>query len=126
MLKLSLLFAVMVLLCGCKTHPIPENPNAWQKIKIDFRQLDAEGLAGQAKGKVAMNYEFCIPNDPKSWKEVQKTDPTARRNEGKGRVVCKSTEILVIGSSHQKNYQRVLFKLASLPYVRSIEPVFWE
>ena len=126
MLKSKSLFVLLSLLYACQTPKLPENPDAWKKIKIDFRQLDAEGLAGQGSSKVAMNYEFCIPSEAKYWKEVQKIDPSARRNEGKGRVACKTIESLIIGSTHQKNYQRILFRLASLPYVRSIEPVFWE
>lgn len=120
------LFALLTLLLACKAGKPPENPEAWKKIKLDFKQLDTEGLTGPAKGKVAMNYEFCIPATPKAWKQVQKIDPSAQKNAGKGRVNCKDGQWLVIGSTHQKNYQRVLFQLASLPYVERIEPVYWE
>jgi len=116
----------MVVLYACKPQKPPENPDAWKKIKLDFKQLDEEGLTGPPKGKVAMNYEFCIPAEEKHWRQVRKLDPSAQKNSGKGRVGCKDAQWLVIGSTHQKNYQRVLFQLASLPYVERIEPVFWE
>ena len=120
------LLALTALLYACTAKKTPENPAAWKKIKLDFKQLDANGLTGPAKGKVAMNYEFCIPANEKHWKQVHKIDPSARKNAGKGRVACKETEWLIIGATNQKNYQRVLFQLASLPFVERIEPTFWE
>lgn len=98
----------------------------WKKIGLDFKKIDSEGLTGPANGKVAQNYEFCIPATEKHWRQVEKIDPSAEKNGGKGRVGCKENQWLIIGNTHQKNYQRVLFQLASLPYVARIEPVFWE
>lgn len=120
------LFVLITVLYACHPQKPPENPDAWKKIKLDFKQLDAEGLAGPLKGKVAINYEFCIPAENKHWRQVQKIDPTAKKNTGKGRAGCKETQWLVIGSTNQKDYQRVLFRLASLPYVEGIEQVYWE
>lgn len=120
------LLVLMAVLFACKTQKPPENPDAWKKIKLDFKQLDADGLAGPPKGKVAVNYEFCIPAGEKYWRQVLKIDTTAIKNAGKGRVGCKDTQWLVIGSTHQKSYQRVLFQLASLPFVERIEQVYWE
>lgn len=120
------LLVLMALLYACSTQKPPENPDAWKKIKLDFKQLDADGLAGPIKGKVAVNYEFCIPAEDNSWRQVHKIDPTAQKNTGKGRVGCKDTQWLVIGNTHQKNYQRVLFQLASLPFVTQIQQTFWE
>lgn len=109
------------------THPAKENPGVWQKIKLDFKHLDAEGLRGNQGNKVAVNYEFCIPDDLKKWKQVHRIDPGATRQIGsKGRIGCTDRQWLVIGSTHQKNYQRVLYELASLPYVERIEQTFWE
>ncbi|MBC7776538.1 MAG: hypothetical protein H7246_13980 [Phycisphaerae bacterium] len=116
----------MTLLFACQPQKPSEKPDAWKKIKLDFKRLDAEGLTGPPKGKVAVNYEFCIPAEPKRWRQVQKIDPTAQKNEGKGRAGCKESQWLVIGSTNQKNYQRVLFQLASLPYVARITQVVWE
>ncbi|MFN0174129.1 MAG: hypothetical protein ACKVU0_05730 [Saprospiraceae bacterium] len=120
------LLVLMVVLYACKSQKPPENPDAWKKIKLDFKQLDAEGLVGPTKGKVAMNYEFCIPAEERYWRKVQKIDASVQKNSGKGRIGCKDTQWLVIGSTHQKNYQRVLFQLASLPFVERIEQTFWE
>jgi hypothetical protein len=99
----------------------------WSKIKIDFKNLDAEGLSGPVSGKVAVHYEFCIPNDDQHWKIVQAIDPTVQKHPGSsGRVGCGGSTGLVIGSTHQKNYRRVLYNLASLTFVERIEETFWE
>lgn len=124
--KLSI-FLLIFLLSSCHPHPVAEDAAVWKKIQLDFRSLDAEGLRGPASGKVAVNYEFCVPKNDKYWAKVQKTDPTARKYEsGKGRINCSDQHWLVVGSTNQKNYQRVLYELAALPYVNRIEEVFWE
>lgn len=104
----------------------PEDAAVWQKIHLNFKKLDADGLAGPPDGKVAVNYEFCIPAEQKYWQTVQKTDPTAAKSNSKGRVGCRNNQWLVVGSTHQARYQRVLYELAALPYVERIEETFWE
>jgi len=103
-----------------------EDAAAWQKIHLDFKKLDADGLAGPASGKVAVNYEFCIPREEKYWRQVQKIDTTAQKSGSKGRIGCRQDQWLVIGATHQARYQRVLYELAALPYVERIEETFWE
>lgn len=125
-MKRTGLLILGLFLYACSPKKIPESPDAWKKISLDFKSLDADGLSGGPKAKVEVNYEFCIPRDPKKWKEVRKIDQSARKNAGKGRLQCKDDQWLVIGSTHQKGYQRVLFQLASLPYVDRIQQVFWE
>ena len=122
-------FFLFILLAGaaCRRRVQPnEDAAVWKKIHLNFRQLDAEGLSGPPSGKVAVNYEFCIPAQEKNWREVQKTDPSARKQGGKGRIGCRDDQWLVIGSTHQPRYQRVLYELASFPYVERIEETFWE
>lgn len=116
------------LACTHRSQPAPaDDPAVWSKIKIDFKNLDAEGLSGLASGKVAVHYEFCIPADEKHWKTVQAIDPTAQKHPGSsGRAGCGGSTWLVIGSTHQKNYRRVLYDLAALTFVARIEETFWE
>jgi len=125
-MKRVFLLAAMAILSACKTQKPMENPDPWRKIKIDFKNIDAEGMVGQGKGKVALNYEFCVPREEKNWKQVCKIDPTAQRSESRGRVGCKEDQWLIIGTTNQKNYQRVLYELASLDFVARIDQVFWE
>ena len=93
---------------------------------MDFHRFDKDGLAGPKDGKISANYEFCIPRSEKYWKQVKKIDPTADRPGGKGRVACTDKEWMVIGATHQPKFQRVLFELASLPYVKEIQETFYE
>ncbi len=112
---------------SCTRRSTSEDPKVWQKIKIDFHLLDKEGLAGPPDGKVALNVEFCIPQDEKKWRAVQKISPDLQKQAGgKGRIGCRSDQWLIIGSTHHPRYKRMLYELASLPYVERIEPVFWE
>ncbi len=111
---------------GCHRTKPTEDANVWKKVHLDFKRLDADGLSGPPNGKVAVNYEFCIPNREKNWQAVQKIDPTARKQGSKGRIGCRDDQWLVIGSTHQPRYQRVLYELVSLPYVERIEETFWE
>ena len=128
--KIAALLLALSATLGCthRTQPAPaDDPAVWRKIKIDFKNLDAEGLSGPASGKVAVHYEFCIPADEKHWKTVQAIDPTAQKYPGSsGRVGCGGGTWLVIGSTHQKNYRRVLYDLAALSFVQRIEETFWE
>lgn len=120
-------FILLVLAAACSKKSAPEDPTVWKKIKIDFSRLDNEGLAGPAGGKVSVHYEFCIPASEKHLKAVEKIDPTARAQKGsRGRIGCDGASWLVIGSTHQQHYRRVLYELASLPYVQKIEETFFE
>lgn len=125
LLKIALLLGLLA--CQRKTVPAVQDPTVWKKVKIDFSKLDSKGLAGSSPdGKVALNYEFCIPATDKAWRQVQKIDRTAVKNGGRGRVGCSEKEWLVIGTTQQKNYVRVLYDLAALPFVKRIEETFWE
>jgi hypothetical protein len=118
---------LLIVAYACQRKAPLEDPAAWNKIKIDFKRLDKEGLAGPEGGKVALHYEYCIPQNEKYWKRIQMIDRSATRpGAGQGRVGCTSGQWLIFGTTHQKNYQRVLFELASLPCVTRIEEVFWE
>lgn len=119
-------FFLLIVFVGCKQQSPAEDPSVWRKIKMDFRRFDQEGLAGNKDGKVAANYEFCIPASEKKLRQIKKIDPTAQRSGGKGRAGCTDQEWLIIGSTHQKRFQRVLFNLASLPYVKEIQETFYE
>lgn len=120
--------SVCLLCCwACARKAAGEDPKVWQKIDIDFHQLDQDGLSGPPDGKVAVHFEFCIPRDEKKWAAVQKIYPELQRQTGaRGRIGCTADQWLVIGSTHQPRYKRGLYELASLPYVAKIATVYWE
>lgn len=119
---------VLGIFCACqRPTALPDDPAVWKKIKLDFRKIDAEGLTGPPDGKVAVHYEFCIPAVEKNWRAVQKIDPNAVLMKGSaGRVGCTPDRWLVVGNTHQPRYQRVLYELASLPFVEKIQQTFFE
>lgn len=105
----------------------PDNPAAWKKIHLDFQRIDANGLAGRPDGKVAVNYEFCIPAGKQYWKTVHSIDSTTvLQKASKGRVGCTETQWLVIGNTHQPNHLKVLYDLAKQPFISRIEETYWE
>lgn len=130
MIKYRLLLPFFLSLAGwiaCSEKAKPEDPGIWKKIKIDLNRLDENGLAGPANGKVAVNYEFCIPASDKNWNEVKKIDRTLQlQKNSKGRIGCDNNTWLVVGSTHQQRYRRVLYELASLDYVKQIQETFFE
>lgn len=122
-----ILISVAAWIAACSQKPAPEDPAVWNKVKIDFNRLDENGLSGPPDGKVAVSYEYCIPADDKYWNEVKKIDGTSQIQKGsKGRVGCTANQWLVLGSTHQKNYRRVIYELASLTYVQQIQETFFE
>jgi hypothetical protein len=118
--------ALLIASCNRK-KTLPEDPSIWNKVKIDFTRIDENGLAGPADGKVSVNYEFCIPAEEKLLNEVKKIDQSIQAMKGsKGRVGCNSAQWLVVGSTHQKNYRRVIYELAALNYVQQIQETYFE
>jgi hypothetical protein len=97
------------------------SPHVWEKVELDLDALDSAGLRGPADGKVAVAYEFAIPNTPACREEVRAIDRTVEFMAGaRGRVNAGPAECLCIGSTHQPGYRSVLGRLAGLPYVRRI------
>ena len=115
-------------LAGCdRQGPPPKVPGtaavnpSHSKLELDLTVLDAAGLRGPADGKVAVSYEFSIPNRPECRDEVVRIDHTVELMPGaRGRIGSGPGEILCIGSTHQPDYCAVLASLAALPYVARI------
>ena len=106
-----------------------ERPRADPMSKITFAldQLNQDGLYGPPGGLRALHYEFCIPGDPAHAAQVRHIDPTIEIfPKSRGRIGCGPQEFLCIGSTHQPGFKTVLYKLASLPYVRRIDQAFFE
>ncbi len=78
-------------------------------------------------GKRALSYEFCIPDTVQNRTEVKRIDPTVKFfAESPGRIGCGESESLCIGSTHQKDFRRVLQRLAELTYMQRIDESFFE
>ncbi len=108
---------------GAAEPPSPLDP----MIGFDVDAIDADGLVGPPGGKVAVDYEFCIPAQPAHAAEVQVIDPSARFYPGsRGRIGCAAGAVLVLGNTHQSDFAGVLRRLAELPYVARIERAWFE
>jgi len=99
----------------------------WAKVELELSRLDDAGLYGPSDGLRALDYEFCIPAGARFREEVASIDQSARfLGKSRGRVGCRSDEVLVIGNTHQPDFRRVLARLAELPYVERIVPAWFE
>ncbi|MSR27859.1 MAG: hypothetical protein EXS06_12725 [Planctomycetaceae bacterium] len=107
-------------LAGCgRQGQAPLDPRA--KIDLDLDALDADGLRGPADGKVAVDYEFVIPNTPAAREAVTRIDPSVAFMPGsRGRIGAKAGECLCLGSTHQPRHREILLALARLPEIARI------
>jgi len=91
------------------------------KVELDLSKLDDDGLQGPPDGKVALSYEFSIPDSAECKAEVKAIDQTVQFMPGSsGRVGASKNECLCIGATHQKNYRQVIERLAELSYIKRI------
>ncbi len=122
MKKIILIFALCLLpVFWHFGHTGADESAVWKKVEIDLSQIDAAGLRGPADGKVAVAYEFSIPDTEEARHQVSAIDTTVQFMPGShGRIGAQPGECLCIGSTHQPEYRQVLFKLASLPFVKRI------
>ncbi len=122
--RFTLLFAFASFLYSCANqkilHPSP-------KIGFDINALDKEGLIGPPDGKVAVNYEFCVPANNQYLNQVKQIDPSLQfHKKSKGRIACSKAEWLCIGSTHQEYAKNKLQRLAELEFVKRIERTYFE
>ncbi|MEB3310680.1 MAG: hypothetical protein VKJ02_10640 [Snowella sp.] len=108
---------------GVTAQPDPAT-NSINKITFDLSAISPEGLIGPPNGLRSVSYEFCIPAQRKTVKQVQAIDPTVQYSRSRGRIGCQPNQYLCIGHTHQANWKEVLFNLAQLEYVKKIDQ-FW-
>ncbi|WP_309400162.1 hypothetical protein [Cerasicoccus maritimus] len=122
-----IIFSLSILIAGCATQPQPAAPIQSSKIEFDLSALDADGLRGPADGKVAVSYEFAIPNSEACKNEVRAIDPTVEFHPSSpGRINAAHDQYLCIGHTHQPNFRQVLAELSALPYVQRITECHFE
>ena len=115
-----LVLILPAILAGCSApQPAPRDPRA--KIDLDLDALDADGLRGPADGKVAVDYEFAIPDTAAAREAVTRIDPSVHFFPGsRGRIGAQPGECLCIGSTHQPRHREILLALARLPEIARI------
>ncbi|WP_422447665.1 MULTISPECIES: hypothetical protein [unclassified Endozoicomonas] len=129
-MNISKLFAIVLsalLLSACSYVDGVLREKIQPKIEFDLTRLDADGLYGPAGGKRSLSYEFCIPANVNTARQVMYIDPTAIvYEESPGRLQCDQQQYLVVGDTHQPNFLVTLENLAELPYVTKIQEAFFE
>lgn len=96
------------------------------KIGFDPALIGADGLYGPPDGLRAFDYELCVPDSTDYRARVSAIDPSLRFSASPGRIGCTGGEVLALGNSHQQGFHLVLEKLARLPFVKRIEPAWFE
>ncbi len=126
---LSMFLVVMLLSCGSTkkgtTDNINENCNT-DKIKFKLTIFNKQGLVGEDDGKVALDYEFCVPNQVAYLTKIREIDSSIKPLNGKGRTKCAENHIVMIGNSYNKDIKKILCNLSQLEYVTEINQVYWE
>jgi hypothetical protein len=122
----SVLAAVLALIAVAAAAVEPQGP-VLGVIGFDLCEIDADGLVGPPGGKVALDYELCIPAAERFVAEVQAIDDSARfQPHSPGRIGCGPDQVLVLGNTQGPDFAFVLQRLADLPYVERIERAWHE
>lgn len=109
---------ILLLISGCASP---------SKISFDINKLDADGLQGSTGAKRSLSYEYCAPNTPQWQSRILTIDPSSTfMKNSPGRSGCKADEMLVLGSTHQKNYSAILKKLSSFDEITTIKESHFE
>jgi len=102
-------------------------PEILAKIGFDLDGHDVDGLAGPPDGKVAVAYEFRIPDTAENRAAVRAIDPEIEIAAGpRGRVDAGPGFALCIGSTHTPRHRQIVLGLAALPFVERIVPCVFE
>jgi hypothetical protein len=96
-----LLGLLTVGLVACASVPAPTSA----KIRFPLDGIRTDGLSGPAGGLVSIDYEFCVPADPRVLEEVKRLDPSVKvslvargRIVGMGRPCASATRSRKIGA----------------------------
>ncbi|MEY3530565.1 MAG: hypothetical protein RLZ70_1633 [Verrucomicrobiota bacterium] len=104
---------------------VPALPSA--KIRFPLDGIRADGLSGPAGGLVSIDYEFCVPADPRVLEEVKRLDPSVKVSlVARGRIGRRDGQALCLGNTQQKDWRLVLERLAARPDIAEIRRCYFE
>jgi len=113
-----LLLSSFLLLSGCAQK---------SKLSFDIQRLDSDGLQGKEGAKRSLSYEYCVSDILELRTKISAIDPSAQFMKGSpGRSGCSANEVLVLGSTHQKNFAEILTTLSELEEVKTIHESHFE
>ena len=118
-----LLGLLTVGLAACASVPA----RASAKIRFPLDGIRADGLSGPAGGLVSIDYEFCVPADPRVLEEVKRLDPSVKVSlVARGRIGRRDGQALCLGNTQQKDWRLVLERLAARPDIAEIRRCYFE
>jgi hypothetical protein len=89
--------------------------------------IRADGLSGPASGLVSIDYEFCVPADPRVLEEIKRLDPSVKISlVARGRIGRRDGQALCLGNTHQPAWRSVLERLAARPDIAEIRRCYFE
>ncbi|MEG3438385.1 hypothetical protein V0288_14740 [Pannus brasiliensis CCIBt3594] len=113
---------ILVLTEGFFINIKAEESQVLSKITFDLSTISESGLIGTGTGVRSLAYEFCIPANPETEKEVRSIDPSLKiYRHSPGRIRCQKTQYLCIGETHQPKWREKLLNLANLAYIEKIQ-----
>ena len=118
-----LLCLLTVGLVACASVPAPTSA----KIRFPLDGIRTDGLSGPAGGLVSIDYEFCVPADPRVLEEVKRLDPSVKVSlVARGRIGRRDGQALCLGNTQQKDWRLVLERLAARPDIAEIRRCYFE
>jgi len=118
-----LLGLLTVGLVACASVPAPTSA----KIRFPLDGIRTDGLSGPAGGLVSIDYEFCVPADPRVLEEVKRLDPSVKVSlVARGRIGRRDGQALCLGNTQQKDWRLVLERLAARPDIVEIRRCYFE
>ncbi|HJW28885.1 MAG TPA: hypothetical protein VJ508_06495 [Saprospiraceae bacterium] len=119
--NIFLLLLLIASVIACKSPIAYKN---LRKIELDTTHIDAHGLN---YGEAPVDYEFCIPALATSEKRILSIEPKTRILKlSKGRVGCSDRQWLCIVTTHDDQWRKKLYSIASLSYVNRIIATYYE
>jgi len=110
-------------LVACASVPAPSSA----KIRFPLDGIRADGLSGPASGLVSIDYEFCVPADPRVLEEIKRLDPSVKISlVARGRIGRRDGQALCLGNTHQPAWRSVLERLAARPDIAEIRRCYFE
>ena len=129
----NLLYTFMFLSLGFFLHACKTKPPTIQEVKVmgntekfdfDINALDSDGLIGPPDGKVAVDYQFCIPKGEEFEKQILAIDPDLRISANSR--FCSGDQSVAFGTTHKPGNQEILRGLSELDFVKKINRVWYE
>jgi hypothetical protein len=115
-MRLYLFYTIAFLLLTNCSNRFPISEDAASKITFSLDEIDENGMLGDEDSKRMVAYIFRIEANANMKRQIHRIDPSIR-------FFLRKDEYQCIGGGATKER---LLRLASLPYIKKIEPFYGE